>query len=835
MTIGRHRTSLLHAVRVATAVAILLVVFPAVDTPGGYMGAHDEMTTFGVTYSIGLLAALAVAIWGEFENYTWTTSFTALLYSVNIGIFVPAVAADPVKATLVILWQSGALAVQFLETDRNVLETDRHPPLRAGRERDGRDEKLHDWYRAFGPSVRHALVGAIVLTLLVVGHGITDRWSAVAVCAVVQGSAFAALIPFFRNELRVGHWQSLLVFAPFAALFFVPLSVSAVLVAAAVTSPLILGLLVARSPLFREILEYFYDHPTLLILVAFASLIVLGVLLLTLPAASPGPESIPPIDALFTSTSATCVTGLIVLDTPHDFTVFGQAVILALIQIGGLGIMVLSTFALVALGRRLGVKGEQALDDLMETRGVRTAYRLTRFIAGTTFVIESIGAVVLTFGYRARGQPWGSAAWDGIFHAVSAFCNAGFALRSDSIVSFRHNPWMLATFAALIVVGGIGFVVLAALWSIWRDHQRPKFQTHASVVVVATVVLLVGGTILYGALEWNASLGPLPADEKIWNAIFQSVTLRTAGFNSVSFESLRSSTALFMMLFMVIGAAPGSTGGGVKVTTAAVLYGVVRAISSGRSEVIFFGRRIPDEIVYRSIGIVTLFTLAIVGAGTILRTNHGANDSNCRTTTSISSSPSSKHPSAAASGGSSGFCRCRWTGRTRSPLHTGSTPQIAADSAPSALVHHSRSPPDLPRNSRDADRIRTGSLPARSAVRTGLLARRATPGRVHPAAQSVGPRCSRQIPTARTRSPNLRDPLSVSGLDSAPSRPGTHGSARIANHVVHALHAGPPGARPSSPRRTHDTALSGPRHGKRRHDRGTRRFNSGKWRQHDRQ
>jgi trk system potassium uptake protein TrkH len=389
-------------------------------------------------------------------------------------------------------------------------------------------------------------------------------------------------------------------------------------VVAAATSPLVLAVLVARSPLFHEILEYFYDHPTLLILVAFASLIVLGVLLLTLPAASPGPESISPIDALFTSTSATCVTGLIVLDTPNDFTVFGQAVILTLIQIGGLGIMVLSTFALVALGRRLGVKGEQALDDLMETRGVRSAYRLTKFVVGTTFAIESIGAVVLTVGYHAHGQPWRAAIWDGIFHAISAFCNAGFALRSDSIVLFRHDPWMIATFSTLIIIGGIGFVVLAALWSQWTNMRRPEFKTHASVVVVATAILLGSGALVYGALEWNASLGPLPPGERVANAMFQSVTLRTAGFNSVPFESLRSSTAVFMMVFMFVGAAPGSTGGGVKVTTVAVLLGVVRAIGSGRSAVVFFGRRIADEIVYRAIGIVTIFTAGLAAGATVL-------------------------------------------------------------------------------------------------------------------------------------------------------------------------------------------------------------------------
>lgn len=611
MPIGERRTSLLHAVRVATAVAVVLVVFPAVDMPGAYMGAHDEMTHFGVYYSLGLVAALAISVYGEIKNQGWATYVTAAIYSVNIGIFVPALAADPVKSTLVILWQSGALAVHFLETDSR-------GPVRAVQRSDDRDPELHTWYRTYGPSVRHALIGSIVLTLLVVGHGISDRWSAVAVCVVVQGSALAALVPFFRHELRQGHWRSLLVFFPFAGLFLVPISVPAVLVAAAATSPLILSLLIARSPLFHEILEYFYDHPTLLILVAFASVIVLGVLLLTLPAASPGPESISPIDALFTSTSATCVTGLIVLDTPHDFTVFGQAVILTLIQIGGLGIMVLSTFALVALGRRLGVKGEQALGDLMETRGVRSAYRLTKFVVSTTFTIESIGAVILTFGYHAHGQPWRSAIWDGIFHSISAFCNAGFALRSDSIVLFRHNPWMIATFATLIIIGGIGFVVLAALWSQWTQIRRPEFKTHASVVLVATVVLLVSGSLLYGALEWNASLGPLPTGEKVANAIFQSVTLRTAGFNSVSYESLRSSTAVFMMVFMVIGAAPGSTGGGVKVTTAAVLFGVVRAIGTGRSEVIFFGRKIPDEIVYRSIAIVTIFMAGVAGGATVL-------------------------------------------------------------------------------------------------------------------------------------------------------------------------------------------------------------------------
>ncbi|MFB6263500.1 MAG: TrkH family potassium uptake protein, partial [Bradymonadaceae bacterium] len=241
----------------------------------------------------------------------------------------------------------------------------------------------------------------------------------------------------------------------------------------------------------------------------------------------------------------------------------------------------------------------------------RDAYELTRFIVVTTFVIESIGAVCLAGGYLRHGYAAGPAIWNGVFHAVSAFCNAGFALQSDSIVMFQHDPLILGVVGFLIVLGGIGFVVMATASTWLTEKRRPKFAVQTRVILCSTVALVVGGAILYGACEWSASLGGMSVVDRLANALFQSVTLRTAGFNSVEFEALTPATALVMMAFMFVGASPGSTAGGIKTTTAAFLVGAVGAIARGETRVVFFGRRIPQSVVYRSAAIasVTVFIL----------------------------------------------------------------------------------------------------------------------------------------------------------------------------------------------------------------------------------
>ena len=319
-------------------------------------------------------------------------------------------------------------------------------------------------------------------------------------------------------------------------------------------------LLAVRTRVVGELVRHFIDHPALLVAVTFIALIAFGTLFLSLPAASAGGSAVSPIDALFTATSATCVTGLIVRDTPIAFSFFGHLVILVLIQIGGLNIMVLSTFAALLLGRGLGLRGERALGAILDVQQGRSAYRLIIFIVLTTFLVEGVGAAGLTLAYRMHGFSLLDSAWKGVFHAVSAFCNAGFALQSDSLTMFQNDPLPLLLVAALITLGGLGFTFLAFAWSRLRRRAELGFSVQARLVLLASGVLVVGGTLFIAAAEWNRALAGLTPGTKLINALFQSVTLRTAGFNSVPLDSLRPVTVLVMMAFMFIGASPGGTG-----------------------------------------------------------------------------------------------------------------------------------------------------------------------------------------------------------------------------------------------------------------------------------
>jgi trk system potassium uptake protein TrkH len=332
-----------------------------------------------------------------------------------------------------------------------------------------------------------------------------------------------------------------------------------------------------------------------------------------------------PVDALFTATSATCVTGLIVLDTPSDFSTVGHAIILGLIQAGGLNIMVLSAFAALLLGQGLGLRGERALGEVLDLHPARSPRRLVRFIVIGTLSLEAAGAVILGLAFAGHGDAAPTAAWRGVFTSVSAFCNAGFALQSDSLIGFADSPTVLLTVAALIVLGGIGFAVLLFGWLRLGRHQALGFATQARVVVLASLALVVAGALAYGALEWNRSLAGLTPAQAAVNALFQSVTLRTAGFNSVPFDHLGPATVLMMLAFMFVGASPGGTGGGIKTTTAVVLLASVAAVVRGEPRATILGRTVPLETVFRSAAVTALGALTVLASGLlVLATQTGA-------------------------------------------------------------------------------------------------------------------------------------------------------------------------------------------------------------------
>lgn len=351
------------------------------------------------------------------------------------------------------------------------------------------------------------------------------------------------------------------------------------------------------------------EHPARLLVGTFFALAAIGTALLALPAASSTGASIGILDAAFTSVSAVCVTGLIVLDTPVAFSPFGQGVLLALIQIGGLGIMTFYTVAFAALGRRLSLRHERAIAGAMNVDDRRRLVGSLRHVLLLTLVSELVGAALFWIGFVLEGEAWASAAWRALFTSVSAFCNAGFALQSDSLVPYQSSPLILYTAGALIVLGGLSPAGVAAVPR-WIRGERVRLQER--LLLVTTASLLIGGFVTYALFEWSVSLGHLGALDRVHNAIFQSITLRTAGFNSVDLAATRPATQTVMMALMLIGGSPGGTAGGIKTTTVAVIVLMVATTLVGRRRASAYGRSLGTPTVYKAGAVIT------VGVTTIL-------------------------------------------------------------------------------------------------------------------------------------------------------------------------------------------------------------------------
>ena len=602
-----EKQRLLTTARLAGAAALGVVAQVAVDMPDGYFGGADRVTAIGAAYSAGLLALVLVALVALRRHRRLAGWLVPAVYALNAALFIPAAVSDPVVAGAVVIWNL-VLALEFS-----------FPPPREARAGRGAADAAEQRLAREGPALRHLALVSLALTVAVVGYRLSDRLFAEGVCLALGYGALAVGSPLLWRLRRAGSPAPLLVALPAAAgLAAVAAGRPGVALSLlAVAQAILLLALFARERAAAELLAGFYHNPSRLIVVSFAALVLVGTVLLTFPAAAAGTRPVAPLDALFTATSAACVTGLIVLDTPSAFSPFGHGVILALIQAGGLGIMVLSTFAALLLGGTLGLRGERALTEVLDLQAASSAYRLIRFIVLATLAIEAVGALGLAFCYRAAGFGWAAAAWRGTFHSVSAFCNAGFALQSDSLEMFQGSPVALLLFAALITLGGLGFAVLAAIWWRLRRPDPAPVSVQVKTVLAVSAALVAAGAALYAAAEWGRSLDGLPVADRLVNALFQSVTLRTAGFNSVPFAALAPATALAMIGFMFVGASPGSAGGGIKTTTAAVLLAAIRSTVRRAESVRLFDREVPGEIVYRSLAIAVI-SAAIVAGGLFL-------------------------------------------------------------------------------------------------------------------------------------------------------------------------------------------------------------------------
>ncbi len=370
-------------------------------------------------------------------------------------------------------------------------------------------------------------------------------------------------------------------------------------------------------------------HPARTVIMSFTLAIVAGALMLVQPFATSDGRGLPFIDALFTSTSAVCVTGLIVVDTAVAFTLWGKLIILALIQIGGLGIMVMSYFVVFAMGRTASIEDKLLLSYMLSERDMKNLNRSLKSIIYLTFIIEGAGAILLFAAFSRRLPPDLGTAFFAVFHSISAFCNAGFALFSDSLEGYRSDVSVNLVICSLIICGGLSFAVLInlirctgmKLRSVFngRPSTAPPLSLNTRVILIGTAILLLLGTLfLYGSEHRNTLL-PLDLKTQYLSAFFQSVTLRTAGFNTLDMTRLTSSSLLFMILFMFIGAASGSTAGGIKINSVAVLSAQVRATLRDQRTVTLARYSIPRELIIKAF-LILLFGLTAVVMGTLLLT-----------------------------------------------------------------------------------------------------------------------------------------------------------------------------------------------------------------------
>lgn len=446
---------------------------------------------------------------------------------------------------------------------------------------------------ASSEAARVAAVVAIALCMVRGAQRVLGHWSArslrILVTALLSLPAVVSLAAVAAGALQPGHGINILAVGP------------ALLLLWAWTQ----GRRQDEPTWWGAVLE----HPARLLVVTFVSLSGIGAALLSLPASSQGP-AVSALDATFTAVSAVCVTGLVVLDTPTTWTGFGQGILLALFQLGGLGIMTFYAAAIPLLGRRLSLRHERALAGALSIDDRGRLFRTLMRVLAVTFGCELVGAGLLFTAFSIDGQLRGEALWRAVFTSVSAFCNAGFALQSDSLVAYQRNPFVLHTVAFLIIAGSLSPAAVVAVPRL-LTRKRRTLSLELKLIFTVSALLLVLGSVTYAAFEWSESLGHLGVADRLHNAWLQSVS-RTAGFNSVALSDTRVATQTMMIFLMFIGGSPGSTAGGIKTTTFAALCLAVFAALQGRSEAIAFRRRLSHVSVYKAAAITTMGILSVI-------------------------------------------------------------------------------------------------------------------------------------------------------------------------------------------------------------------------------
>jgi trk system potassium uptake protein len=353
--------------------------------------------------------------------------------------------------------------------------------------------------------------------------------------------------------------------------------------------------------------------PSQLIALTFVGLILAGAVLLMLPIASTDGSSLSFVDALFTATSASCVTGLVVVDTGTYFSVFGQLVVIALIQLGGLGLVLFATLFSVVMRKKIDLQSRLNIQASLNQNELDGVVRMSLRIAKYTAAIEAFFGTVLALRFFPEYGLKGI--YFGYWHAVSAFCNAGFDLfgHYQSLTAFVGDPVVNLSICLCIILGGLGFAVMR---DVLKKRNFRQLKLHSKLVLTVTATLIVVGTAVIAFLEWHnpGTLGSLSGSDALWASFMQSVSPRTAGFNTIDMNALRIPTMIFIILLMFIGASPASTGGGIKTTTFALILLNISQVVRGRSECEIFGRRVGNDTIFQAFAITSMSMLWVVSA-----------------------------------------------------------------------------------------------------------------------------------------------------------------------------------------------------------------------------
>lgn len=353
-----------------------------------------------------------------------------------------------------------------------------------------------------------------------------------------------------------------------------------------------------------------WRHPARVVVFGFGVVTLVGTILLTLPIATESGESTGLVSALFTAVSAICVTGLVVVDTPTYWSTFGEFVVLGLIQVGGFGIMTLASLLTLLVSKRIGLRMQLTAQAETKTLGLGDVRTVIRGVIVVSLAIEAVIATVLTIRFATGyGEPIGRAVYLGVFHAVSAFNNAGFALYTDSLIGFATDPWICVPILLAVIAGGLGFPVL---FEVIRRRNRRRWSLHTKITIPVYFGLLLIGTVAVLLFEWSNTLGKLDLEHKLLVGLFHGVMPRTAGFNSLDVSQLQPSTLFVSDILMFIGGGSAGTAGGIKVTTFALLGYVIYAEIRGEPTVHIMGRRLADQVQRQAL------TIALLGVGAVV-------------------------------------------------------------------------------------------------------------------------------------------------------------------------------------------------------------------------